>query len=66
MSNVPGDVIPPALMTFEKRREVYQLLLSLPIHGQLKVDLYVHWGHSVASATSARERANLLASGIGD
>ena len=60
----PTGIIPEALMYYSKRTEAYNYLLSLPIHGDVKRDLWVGWCSWVGLYATAREKQVLFDSGI--
>lgn len=60
----PTGVIPDALMKFEKRAEVVQFLMSLPIHAEEKLSLYVGWCAWVGTKAGKSDRRKLQDSGI--
>ena len=60
----PTGIIPDELFTHASRNEVIAFLLTLPVHGEDKVSLFMGWCSWMNTRILPKERTQLNASGI--
>ena len=63
MSKSPTGIIPEGLMLPQRRMQVMQFLILLPIPGDDKVDLLVGWARMVGVTVNASQRNTVRNSG---